>query len=237
MVEEQVRRWTLRQRGRWEPVAGRWPVVTISDEASDQGYALGRSLAERLGFSYWDRRLVVELVRLLGPDETTVAMVSEGTQTAIQAFLGDSVSDPGDTPVDYVHRIRVVIDSIVRRGGAVIVGRGVEALVAPRDALRVRLVVPLDLRRPGGQPGDTADFDIVVNSGTYEWDRAVGLVLMAYLAKFGDWPMTARCLRDAGRTGPVRLLLPRTSVGLMDERRVQNKRKFTNVVRTVVKLA
>ena len=60
---------------------------------------------------------------------------------------------------------------------------------------------------------------------------------MAYLAKFGDWPMTARCLLDGRRTGLVPLLSPHAPSGLIDEGRVQHRRQFTNEVRTVVKLA
>jgi hypothetical protein len=224
MVEEQARHWTLRQYGRWEAVAGRWPVVTISRESGNQSHALGRSLAERLGFSYWDRGLVVELVRLLGLGGTAISMAEEGTRSAIEDFLGDSVPEPTGVSMDYVERVRLVLDSIVYRGGAVLVGQGAQFLVAARDALRVRLVIPMALRHPlAGGLGAPADFDVVVNAGTYERERAVGLVLMAYLAKFGDWPTTARRLLNGRRTGLVSLL-PAAASGLTDERRVQHKR-------------
>jgi hypothetical protein len=70
MVEAQAGRWTLKQHGQWDPVAGSWPVVTISRELGDSAPALGDSLAERLGFSYWNRELVAELARLLNADNT-----------------------------------------------------------------------------------------------------------------------------------------------------------------------
>jgi hypothetical protein len=237
MVEEQVRRWTLRQYRRWEPVAGTWPVVTISCEVGDQGIALGRSLAERLGFSYWDRALVVELVRLFGAGEMPHSTMGEERQAAIEAFLRDSVPEPRVMSAGYGARVRLVIHSIVCRGGAVMVGQGAQFLVVPRNALRVQRVVPMGRRPLGADLGDPTDFDVAVNAETYERERAVGLVLMAYLAKFGDWPMTARCLLDGRRTALVPLLPPQTPSGLMDEGRVQHKRQFTNQVRTVVKLA
>ena len=59
--------------------------------------------------------------------------------------------------------------------------------------------------------GDSAQFDVIVNSGTYERERAISLVLMAYLAKFGDWPPTTQALRGLGLVA-VRLLPPMHSI-------------------------
>jgi hypothetical protein len=205
MVEAQARRWTLKQHGRWEPVGGTWPVVTISREFGDQGPALGRSLAEWLGFTYWDRALVVDLARLLKADRATSAVLDERTRNAIETFFGNSVVNQRVISADYTDRIRLVVDSIARRGGAVVVGRGVEILVDPRHALRVCLAAPSEHTPLGQEVEVSADFDVVVNSGTYERERALSVVMMAYLAKFGDWPMTARSpvLPPTPSSGPV----------------------------------
>jgi len=207
MVEAEAGRWALRQHGLWDPVVGAWPVVVISRDVGDQAPALGRSLAERLGFSYWDRELVVELARLLNPDTAADLVIEERARDAIEAFLGNNV--PGQRVVsdDYTERVRVVVDSIARRGGAVIVGRGAHFLVSSRQALRVHLVSPFESRPLGKEVGTPADFDVVVNSGSYERERATSLVLMAYLAKFGDWPMTALSLLHRRGAGSAPLLL------------------------------
>jgi hypothetical protein len=236
MVEEQAAAWTLKHSGRWEPLPGTWPVVTISGEAGDPSHGLGRGLAERLGFSYWDRALVMEMVRLLSVEGTSASTLGERTQAAIEAFLGDAVCGRTVPPIEDVERPHLVLASIVRWGGAVIVGQGAQLLVAPRDALRVRLVAPVQQRPLRGDLGQPTDFDVVVNAGTYERERAVSLVLMAYLAKFGDWPLTGRSLLEGRNARPVLLLPPKTPSRLMDEARVQDKRRFTNAVRTVVKL-
>lgn len=201
MVETEARRWTLRQHGRWEPVAGAWPVVTISLGMGDQAPALGRSLAERLGFSYWDRELVVELARLLGADMAADGGLEERERDAIEAFLGNDVPGQRVVSADYTGRVGLVVDSIARRGGAVIVGRGTHFLVSSRQALRVHLVSPSEGRLLGKEVGTPADLDVVVNSGSYERERATSLVLMAYLAKFGDWPVTALSLLHRRKAG------------------------------------
>jgi hypothetical protein len=51
-------------------------------------------------------------------------------------------------------------------------------------------------------------YDVVVNTGTNAGERAEAVVLMAYLAKFGEWPLTAQALKGeqlaelAGRLSP-----------------------------------
>ena len=47
----------------------------------------------------------------------------------------------------------------------------------------------------GQNPADPAHHDVVVNTETYAGERAEAVVLMAYLAKFGEWPLTALALR------------------------------------------
>lgn len=63
--------------------------------------------------------------------------------------------------------------------------------------------------------GDPAQFDVIVNSEAYERERAISLVLMAYFAKFGDWPPTTHALRGGGLVSlrllpPMRSMLPVT---------------------------
>jgi hypothetical protein len=50
-------------------------------------------------------------------------------------------------------------------------------------------------RTLGYSLADPAHYDVVVNTGTYAQERAEAVVLMAYLAKFGEWPPTALVLR------------------------------------------
>jgi cytidylate kinase len=240
MAEAQGERWTFRQK--WHPSVflHTWPVVTISHETEDQGIALGRSIAERLGFGYWDRDLVTELARLLNEKSATSMLLDESTRAAIEEFLGTSMASQETVSADYTDLVQRIFDSIAHRGGAVIVGRGAQFLVAPRASLRVRLVAPFDLRAReleirrgitskaakraiqfgdsesasfahhamGHDVTDPAYFDLVVNTETYMHESALSLVLMAYFAKFGRWPLTARGLLAGGLPGLAPALAP-----------------------------
>jgi len=220
MVDAQVRRWVLRQRGLQTALSEKWPVVTVSCEFGAEGVALGRRMAERLGFSYWDREIVSELARLLHMGEGTVAVFDERTRSALEDLLGAFTPNLEVASADYATEVRRIVDSIARQGSAVIVGREAQFLVDPRRALRVRLVAPFEAREGisteaakrmivagereraalvlhtlGQNVADPAHYDVVVNTGTYAGERAEAVVLMAYLAKFGEWPVTAHALK------------------------------------------
>lgn len=223
IVEEQVKRWAFhKQKGQPVTPPVLWPVVTISRESGTQGSELGQRLAERLGFSCWDRALVTEIARLMHTDEATIAALDERTRGAVLDLFGLSAFSQQDVSVDYAKQLRRIIDSISRRGNAVIVGRGSQFLVDPSSALRVRLVAPFELRahtvatRDGVSPevakqqvvstdaervafvhkcsghdvSDPTHYDIVVNASVYAGERLDAVVLMAYLAKFGELPLT-----------------------------------------------
>jgi len=214
MAEAQARRWELRQTWPWKALLGAYPVVTISRELDEQEPALGCSLAQRLGFSYWDRELVLDLAGLLDTDTGASIVVDERAREAIAAFLEPTLPGQRVVPEDYTDRVHLILESIVHRGRAVIVGRGTQLLVDPNHALRVDFVAPFEpcawaaMKHALGNP---AQFDVIVNSETYERERAISLVLMAYFAKFGDWPPTTLALRGSGLAS-VRLLPPMRSM-------------------------
>ena len=238
MVEAQIRRWVFKQGVRREALPESWPVVTVSCEFGTQGFVLGRGVAERLGFSYWDREIVSELARLLHMGEGTVTVFDDRTRSALEDLLGAFAPNLEVTSVDYAEDVRRIIGSIAGQGSAVIVGRETQYLVDPGRALRVRLVAPFDLRvleiaaqsqvsvdvakrllvagdkqraafvlRAMGQNvADPVHYDLVVNTDTYCGKRAEAVVLMAYLAKFGEWPLTALELKTehlAGHLPPI----------------------------------
>ncbi len=143
IVEEQTRRWQLSFRTEESPEP--WPVITISREFGSLGVALGRRLAERLGFTCWDRELVSEIARRLHTPEDSVGLFDEREHAVLDDLFGVALEQAVLT-AEYGDQLRAIVRSIVSEGGAVIVGRGGQFLVDPQRALRVRLVAPFEIR-------------------------------------------------------------------------------------------
>jgi Cytidylate kinase-like family len=243
MVDAQVRNWVFKQQGQ-EPRFQEWPSVTIACEFDAQGVALGRGIAERLGFGYCDPQSVNELARQMHARDGAAGEFDGQSRNVLEDLLGAFASQRDAASGGLAEQFRRIVSSIARHGSAVIVAREASCLVEPHRALRVRLVAPMEVRIKeietrshvplamakrmiatndkdraafirralGHSIADLALYDVVVNTGTYPQERAEAVVLMAYLAKFGEWPVTAHVLRGEG-TSAVPGTLPTMGPG------------------------
>lgn len=110
-------------------------VVAISRQLGSGGSLIGRELAKRLGFRYFDREILRQAAESLGVDEAHLAPLEERGETfwerlAPPFLLG--VTDAPIMPPTPLHTAgsnlfvteRRIITAIAARGNGVIVGRG-----------------------------------------------------------------------------------------------------------------
>lgn len=150
LVDEQVKRWLAEQEKRKaqprvtpEPPK---PLVTISREAGANGTSLGRIVAHELGFELWDQEIVHRVAEEKGAPEALFAAVDERARSRIQDLLAGILMGDVGTETEYLASLGRVIHSIAQHGSAVVVGRGAHYVLAPNEALRVRVVAPLEDR-------------------------------------------------------------------------------------------
>jgi len=145
LVEEQVRRWQLESKAkqaRREKVPAPWPLVTVSREFGALGAAMGRVVADKLGFSFWDQEIVHAIVEHTGAQETLLASLDERTRNRLEDLVTENLGPTVGTVAEYVRQVTRVVRTIERHGGAVVMGRGAYFFLAPDAALRVRVVCP-----------------------------------------------------------------------------------------------
>jgi cytidylate kinase len=150
LVDEQVHKWEQREKRRAvgegpEP----WPLITVSREFGALGTATGERAARRLGFSFWDQEIVHAIAEQTGIQEALLASLDEQTRTRIEDFISESVFGAETTAAKYVRQVIRVVRTLERHGGAVVIGRGAQFILAPEAALRVRVVCPYEKRVAG----------------------------------------------------------------------------------------
>jgi cytidylate kinase len=150
LVERQVKVWMIEQeKRRAEPSPFPAParaVVTISREAGANGTALGRLVAEKLGFRMWDQDLIQRVAEQSGASKALFAAVDERARGAIQDLVAGVLMGDAGTETEYLASLLRVIHAIAQHGSAVIVGRGAQFVLDPATALRVRVVGPVESR-------------------------------------------------------------------------------------------
>jgi cytidylate kinase len=150
LVEDQVHKWAQSEKKRaGEETPEPWPLITVSREFGALGTVTGEQAARRLGFSFWDQEIVHAIAEQTGIQETLLASLDEQTRTRIEDFIGESVFGAGTTAVKYVRQVIRVVRTIERHGGAVVIGRGAQFILAREAALRVRVVCPYEQRVAG----------------------------------------------------------------------------------------
>ena len=150
LVDEQVKRWLAEQEKRKaqprvtpEPPK---PLITISREAGANGTSLGRIVARKLGFELWDQELVHRVAEEKGAPEALFAAVAERARSRIQDLLAGILMGDVGTETEYLASLGRVFHSIAEHGSAVVIGRGAHFVLGPNEALRVRVVAPLEDR-------------------------------------------------------------------------------------------
>ncbi len=128
-------------------------IITISREFGSGGRSLGKQLAEKLGWKYYDKELVKQVAEKTGFDPAFVEEVGE--HSATKSPLSYLFSTPGTPGVmkgmsaaDFLWIMqRNVIVNLVKEGPCVIVGRCADYILRDRDdVLNVFVHAPIPYR-------------------------------------------------------------------------------------------
>ncbi len=119
-------------------------VVTISRQHGSGGTVIGRRIAERLGWDFYDRELIDSVAEHIGAEPETVETHDERPPNLVHDLVRQLLEGKRPTETQYLRSLVRILRLIRGRGQAVIMGRGAH-LVLP-DALRVRIVAPLEVR-------------------------------------------------------------------------------------------
>jgi cytidylate kinase len=150
IVEEQVRRWEVeraRRAGSAPPAPP--PVIAVSRQYGARGAAVAHVVAERLGFSYWNREIVEEIAKHAHVSNRMVQGLDEHHQAAVVEAVRSVTIAHALSASEYFRELAHVVHTIAAHGQAVLVGRGIQFLLPMSRVLRVRVVAPVEDRIRG----------------------------------------------------------------------------------------
>lgn len=110
-------------------------IITISREFGSGGRSIGKTVAKKLGYSFYDKELIEKIVEESGLSRKFVENSGEYAPTAnpfSYAFVGRSID--GMSTQDYLWRKqREVILKLAEEGNCVIVGRCADYILRDRE--------------------------------------------------------------------------------------------------------
>lgn len=115
-------------------------VITISREFGSGGRTIGKEVAEKLGYAFYDKELIEKIAEESGLSKEYIEAHGESSPTRNYfgyAFVGRDAS--GNSVGDYLWRVqRDLIEELAEKGNCVIVGRCADYILRKRtDCLHV----------------------------------------------------------------------------------------------------
>ncbi len=122
-------------------------MIAVARQHGARGATVAKLVAERLGYTCWDRELVTAIAAQLRVEPAAMTPFDEHRRSgAIEDVTERTSAAWRPNHADYVRGLNQVAQVIARRGAAVVVGRGLAFLLDPEECLRVRVVGPLEQR-------------------------------------------------------------------------------------------
>lgn len=152
LIDRQCRRWEVERRVEQEALAKGGPArppavtVTISRERGCRGAAIARGLAERLDYPFFDKELIDYIAGDTEIRRRLLDMLDEKVAGGIKMWAEGMVGGRLVDRTDFVRFLTRTIRAIHEHGGAVILGRGGNCILADTSTFRVHLTAPLAAR-------------------------------------------------------------------------------------------
>ncbi len=183
----QVRRWLVdRERQRQRTAShGRVPVITVSREYGARGAAVGRIVAKRLSFQFWDRELAGEQQDIATLAAAADELAARGGAVLIGRGLGFLLDASRALRVRIVCPLEQRVAGLVEREG--ICEDTARATIAYADRARrefVQEVYCCDI-------DDVSGYDLWISTATISLEAAAAVIIAAYRYRFGEQVMSA----------------------------------------------
>ena len=162
-------------------------IITISREFGSGGRTIGREVAKRLGYSFYDKELIEKIAEESGLSEEYIEEHGEsspGKSYFGYAFVGRDIS--GSSVGDYLWKAqRDIIERLAEKGECVIVGRCADYILRERtDCLHVFIHSDTEKKKERivnlygetGTWGMAGNYHLSLDSGELGEERCVGLI-------------------------------------------------------------
>ena len=146
MIDERIKRWELEKRED-KPLQETINVITISRESGSRGYDVAKKLCRETGLDLFHHEIVDAMVETSKSSRVFLETLDERGMNVVDDIVSNFVSEHHLWPDEYSKLLFKILTTIGKHGNAVVLGRGANCVLHKQNALRVRLVAPMIVRR------------------------------------------------------------------------------------------
>ncbi len=146
LIDEQVKRWELGTRED-KPIQESINIVTISRESGSQGYEIAKQFCEETGFDLFHDKIIEAMVETSKNSRTLLETLDERGMNIVDDIVSNFINERHLWLDDYSKLLFKILSTIGKHGNAVVLGRGANCVLHKQNAIRVRIVSPMTVRR------------------------------------------------------------------------------------------
>jgi len=146
LVESQIAKWNSYRYEQGKAPSEPKPVITISREPGCGASQIAHDLASKLGMDLMDSEILHMVAESAEMSEKVIATVDEKELTLRENILNSLFAGRYLSPDSYLQALTRVVSTISLHGNAIILGRGVNFILQPKETFRVRIIGPEDLK-------------------------------------------------------------------------------------------
>lgn len=166
-VRKQIQKWQTLTTSVDKKKTAKIPAVTLCMEPGSGGFPIAQKVAQRLDFDLFHRDIIHKIAESAHISDAVVESLEKERLSGVQDFIASIVKDQYIHPNIYLDHLMKVIGTIGKHGRCVIVGRGANFIIPPKDRFAVRVISPLDVRiqnvaSHNGVPSDMAKRRVLV---------------------------------------------------------------------------
>jgi cytidylate kinase len=145
-IKEIVTKWDSDPNGDTDKDKRRTSVITISSEPGSGGQIISEALAKRLDYNLFNRDIIKEIADSADISTSVIESIEKERLSGIEDFIASIVNKRYLWPGVYLEHLMRVVSVIGKHRNAVIVGRGANFILPPKERLSVRIVSPIEVR-------------------------------------------------------------------------------------------
>jgi cytidylate kinase len=146
LVADQLAKWQQQRMAQKRKALPPKFCISISREPGCGGSEVARRLAKVLGMDLVGAQIIQQIAERTGISEQVITSLDEKEVSLLDSWIDSMFRSRHITPDEYLSKLTHVVGTIGRQGNTVIVGRGAQFILPPRETFRVWLIAPLEQR-------------------------------------------------------------------------------------------
>lgn len=122
------------------------PVITIARDPGSGGNPIGKLVAQKLKYSFYDDELIEAIAKSTSKRTKVIKNVDEKTRTVIEDIVHNLFNPDYISESTYLKHLTNVVLSLAHTGKAVLLGRGANFIIPNADSFNVLITAPKKVR-------------------------------------------------------------------------------------------